>query len=269
MNHRTIFAIVLSLAASLARADGLQDLETFLREVKSAQASFTQVVTSPKREGEATVRSKTSSGRFEFQRPGRFRFEYTKPFEQTIVADGQTLWLYDVDLNQVTARKQQDALGSTPAALIASGTDLKALGEVFELKAAPAAVQDVFGKAAPHGGRLLQPVAGKAVDQIEVRQIGMRAEDRVLIERVIGVMAHPVPHHLDRVKARRAVPEGGPDHILPEGQVGVEIIGRTGAVILRHGGGDPAQGRPPGRRLHGRAAGRTGQGLFGQKPARR
>lgn len=138
MNHRTFFAIALSLAASLAHADGLQDLETFLREVKSAQANFTQVVTSPKREGETTARSKTSSGRFEFQRPGRFRFEYTKPFEQTIVADGQTLWLYDVDLNQVTARKQQDVLGSTPAALIASGTDLKGLSDAFDLKAGAA-----------------------------------------------------------------------------------------------------------------------------------
>lgn len=129
----------LTLCAWSAQADGLQDLDTFLREVKSAQASFTQVVTSPKRTGETVARSKTSSGRFEFLRPGRFRFEYTKPFPQTIVADGQTLWLYDADLNQVTARAQKDALGSTPAALIASGTDLKALGEVFDLKAAPAA----------------------------------------------------------------------------------------------------------------------------------
>lgn len=135
------FFIVSALAlwSWSAQADGLQDLEAFLREVKSAQASFTQVVTSPKRAGETVARSKTSSGRFEFLRPGRFRFEYTKPFPQTIVADGQTLWLYDADLNQVTARAQKDALGSTPAALIASGTDLKALGEVFDLKAAPAA----------------------------------------------------------------------------------------------------------------------------------
>ena len=138
MNTKTFLAAVLTLTTLGARADGLQDLETFLRDVKSAQASFTQVVTSPKRTGETTARSKTSSGSFEFQRPGRFRFEYTKPFEQTIVADGQTLWLHDVDLNQVTARKQQDALGSTPAALIASGTDLKALSDVFDLKAAPA-----------------------------------------------------------------------------------------------------------------------------------
>lgn len=138
MNIKTLLATALTLTVLSAQADGLQDLETFLRDVKSAQASFTQVVTSPKRSGEATARSKTSSGSFEFQRPGRFRFEYTKPFEQTIVADGQTLWLHDVDLNQVTARKQQDVLGSTPAALIASGADIKALSEVFDLKAAPA-----------------------------------------------------------------------------------------------------------------------------------
>ncbi len=128
----------LVLASTVSHADGLKDLETFLREVGSAQAGFTQVVTSPKRAGETVARSKTSSGRFEFLRPNRFRFEYTKPFPQTIVADGQTLWLYDVDLNQVTARKQQEVLGSTPAALIAAGTDLKALSAVFDLKAAPA-----------------------------------------------------------------------------------------------------------------------------------
>ncbi len=116
----------------------MQDLEKFLREVNSAQASFTQVVTSPKRSNETTARSKTSTGRFEFLRPNLFRFQYTKPFEQTIVADGQTLWLHDVDLNQVTSRSQKDALGSTPAALIASGADMKGLSEAFELKAAPA-----------------------------------------------------------------------------------------------------------------------------------
>jgi outer membrane lipoprotein carrier protein len=126
------------LISAPAQADGLKDLEAFLRDAGSGRADFTQVVTSPKRVGETVARSKTSSGRFEFLRPNRFRFEYTKPFEQTIVADGKTLWLYDVDLNQVTARNQQDVLGSTPAALIAAGTDMRALSEAFELKAAPA-----------------------------------------------------------------------------------------------------------------------------------
>lgn len=131
-------AIPLCLAALPARADGLSEMATFLREVNSAQATFTQVVTSPLRTGETVARKKTSSGRFEFLRPNRFRFEYTKPFEQSIVADGDTLWLYDVDLNQITARKQKDVLGSTPAALIAAGTDIKALEAVFELTSAPA-----------------------------------------------------------------------------------------------------------------------------------
>ncbi|MDP2018056.1 outer membrane lipoprotein chaperone LolA [Hydrogenophaga sp.] len=135
---KLMIASALSLAAVGAWADGLQDLEKFLREVGSGKSSFTQVVTSPKRSTEAVARSKTSTGSFEFLRPNRFRFEYTKPFEQTIVADGQTLWLYDVDLNQVTARGQKEVLGSTPAALIAAGTDLKGLSDAFELKAAAA-----------------------------------------------------------------------------------------------------------------------------------
>lgn len=117
------------------RADGLGALEAFLRQVKSAQAEFTQTVTSPPRDGQVRGRSKTSKGRFVFARPDRFRFDYTLPFEQTIVADGKTLWLHDKDLNQVTARDQQSVLGSTPAALIASGADLGPLRKAFDLVA--------------------------------------------------------------------------------------------------------------------------------------
>ncbi len=119
-----------------ASADGLQSLENFVKTVISGRADFTQVVTAPAREGQV-ARTKKSSGTFEFSRPNRFRFVYAKPFEQTIVADGQTLWLYDVDLNQVTARKQAAALGSTPAALIAAAPDLRALQAEFSLAPAP------------------------------------------------------------------------------------------------------------------------------------
>ena len=119
-----------------ALASGMDSLETFIKTARSGRASFTQVVTSPPKDG-AAPRSKTSSGSFEFSRPGRFRFEYTKPFAQTIVADGQTLWLYDADLNQVTARKQAAVLGSTPAALIAAAPDLQALQADFVLSDAP------------------------------------------------------------------------------------------------------------------------------------
>lgn len=117
-------------------ADGLQSLEHFMRNAKAGQAQFTQTVTAPSKAGEAR-RSKVSSGSFEFQRPGQFKFVYTKPFEQTIIADGKTVWLYDVDLHQVTQRNQAQALGSTPAAILASANDLAALQKDFTLQAAP------------------------------------------------------------------------------------------------------------------------------------
>lgn len=117
-------------------ANGLNSLEIFVKTVKTGRSDFTQVVTPPARDGQV-VRPKTSSGTFEFARPGQFKFVYKKPFEQSIVADGQTLWLHDVDLNQVTARPQAQVLGATPAALIASAADLRALQAEFELAAAP------------------------------------------------------------------------------------------------------------------------------------
>ena len=125
-----------TLFALNAFAGGLESLELFVKSVKTGRADFTQVVTPPARDGQVP-RVKTSTGTFEFSRPNQFKFVYKKPFEQIIVADGQTLWLYDVDLNQVTARKQAQVLNSTPAALIASASDLKALQADFTLTAEP------------------------------------------------------------------------------------------------------------------------------------
>lgn len=124
-----------ALTATMACASSLDTLETFLKSTKSGRADFTQVVTPPAKAGQTTVRSKTSTGQFSFVRPTRFRFDYVKPFPQVIVADGQTLWLYDADLEQVTARKQAQALGSTPAALVATAADLSALQKEFSLEA--------------------------------------------------------------------------------------------------------------------------------------
>jgi outer membrane lipoprotein carrier protein len=129
-------------------AAGLNALENFLKSTQSGKADFIQVVTSPAKtelkseaKTDSTEKSvakvKTSSGTFEFSRPNKFKFLYKKPFEQTIVADGTTLWLFDVDLNQVTAKKQALALGATPAALIATAASLKALEAEFKLQDAP------------------------------------------------------------------------------------------------------------------------------------
>jgi outer membrane lipoprotein carrier protein len=126
---------VLALSAGAASASSLDALETFLKSTKSGRADFTQVVTPPAKAGQTTVRSKTSTGTFAFVRPTRFRFDYVKPFAQVIVADGQTLWLYDADLEQVTARKQVSTLSSTPAALVATAADVAALQKEFTLEA--------------------------------------------------------------------------------------------------------------------------------------
>jgi len=133
---KQILAALIAFAACAAHASGLDSLEAFLKNARSGRASFTQVVTAPAK-GEQPARTRNSTGSFEFARPNRFRFDYKKPFEQVIVADGQTLWLYDPDLKQVTARKQEAVLGSTPAALIASAPDIAALKKDFDLQAAP------------------------------------------------------------------------------------------------------------------------------------
>ena len=118
--------LALALAASAAPVDTLRE---FVRDVKAGNARFTQTVTSP--DG---AKQKNSSGSFEFARPNRFRFAYAKPFEQTIVADGEKVWIYDKDLNQASSRRIGQALGATPAALLAGGS----LEKDFDLGNLPA-----------------------------------------------------------------------------------------------------------------------------------
>ena len=131
MRRLAAFALgaVAFLAAARAHADPVETLRGFVRDVKSGTASFTQTVTSP--DG---VKRKTSAGSFEFARPNRFRFVYAKPFAQTIVGDGEKVWIYDADLNQVSARRIGSALGATPAALLAGGS----LDKDFDLANVPA-----------------------------------------------------------------------------------------------------------------------------------
>jgi outer membrane lipoprotein carrier protein len=133
---KTIATLLFAGAALAAHAGPIESLENFIKTAKSGRADFTQVITAPGRDGQAG-KTRTSNGTFEFQRPDRFRFVYRKPFEQTIVADGQTLWLHDIGLNQVTSRKQAQVLGTTPAALIAASPDLATLKRDFELVAMP------------------------------------------------------------------------------------------------------------------------------------
>ena len=125
---RTLLAAGLLAVATLARADAVDSLRAFVRDVKSGTAHFSQVVTSP--DGR---KKKSSSGEFEFQRPHRFRFAYLQPFDQAIVADGSKVWIYDKDLNQASSRRMSAAIGATPAAILAGGD----LDKDFTLTAEP------------------------------------------------------------------------------------------------------------------------------------
>lgn len=109
-----------------AQADSLDRFKTFLRDTQSARAQFEQKVYG--RDGKLT---QESTGSFVFQRPGRFRWNYAKPVDQLIVGDGERVWIYDRDLNQVTVRKLSRALGSTPAALLAGASDVE---KAFDLR---------------------------------------------------------------------------------------------------------------------------------------
>lgn len=129
MKKFLVSTLLMSAAAAANAQTAVDTLKEFVRDVKSGRAEFTQTVTSP--DG---AKKKTSSGKFEFSRPNRFRFTYLKPFEQLIVADGQKVWIYDADLNQASSRKFSQALGSTPAALLAGGS----LEKDFDLAAQPA-----------------------------------------------------------------------------------------------------------------------------------
>lgn len=187
---KIITAILIAFSATVVSADGLKSLESFMKGAQTGRADFSQTVTSPPKEGQ-TARTKTSSGSFEFQRPGRFKFLYKKPFEQTIVADGQTLWLYDMDLNQVTQRSQSQALGSTPAALLASAPDMSALKAEFTLASAPEqdGLQWVVATPKAKDGQLKSVRVGFEGDQLAALDILDSFGQRSLI-RFTGMQAN-------------------------------------------------------------------------------
>ena len=125
---RTVFALVAALAflalAGLTRAapaaGAVEQMREFAQSTRSARGEFAQ--RTMKASGQA---AESTTGVFAFAKPGRFRWEVRKPFEQLMVADGEQVWFYDKDLNQVTTRPLGDALGATPAAILFGTGDLE------------------------------------------------------------------------------------------------------------------------------------------------
>lgn len=114
------FLAVCSLTVSVAsaQAGAVDALKQFNNDADGISGSFTQTVQSKKK-------TQTAHGTFKILRPGLFKWEYTSPYKQTIVGDGQTVWLYDVDLAQVTKSSQDQAIGGSPAAILSNKTALE------------------------------------------------------------------------------------------------------------------------------------------------
>jgi outer membrane lipoprotein carrier protein len=110
----------LLLLAAPVGAAGVDTLKAYLQETSSARAHFTQVVYDRNKR-----KLQETSGTMQFARPGRIRWAYEKPYEQLIVGDGTKLWIYDKDLNQVTVKGITQAIGGSPAALLAGSNDIE------------------------------------------------------------------------------------------------------------------------------------------------
>jgi outer membrane lipoprotein carrier protein len=120
-------------ASPSALADPIRELTTYVRSTESATARFEQ------RQYDAAgklIPRSLSSGTLQMQRPGKFRWEVTKPYAQLLVADGTQLWVYDPDLKQVTVKPQAAALAGSPAAFLLGQGDLN---QAFTLRALPPA----------------------------------------------------------------------------------------------------------------------------------
>ena len=168
----------LCLASRASLANGLDDFLAFNSATKTATARFEQQVLD--RAGKVVDRA---SGTFAFARPGKFRWTYEKPHKQVLVGDGAKLWIHDPDLNQVTVKRIDAAVSSTPAALLAGKDDITAL---FTLRDAGGADGLTWVEATPKAAdtgfeRVRLGLHGKTLAAMELNdQLGGRTMLRFL-----------------------------------------------------------------------------------------
>jgi len=115
-----LVALLSCISLTAAAAGGIAQLRQFVEAARSAQGEFDQTVSAA-----SGRKPQHASGSFVFARPGKFRWTYDKPYAQLLVSDGEKLWSWDRDLNQVTVKPLGDALGSTPAAILAGDDALE------------------------------------------------------------------------------------------------------------------------------------------------
>ncbi len=124
----TLFTLLLWLLPTVAQGSAIESLKTFIREAQTVRANFSQTLLD---KDARTIQE--SSGTMLFERPDKFRWTYEKPYEQLIVGDGTKVWFYDQDLEQVTVRPLDLAIGSSPAALLAGDVNIEANFKLVEI----------------------------------------------------------------------------------------------------------------------------------------
>lgn len=118
---RKLIFLSLGFLPTVLMAGGSEELQKFLNNVSSAEGSFDQTVV----DKSGKLLDGPSTGVFAFSRPGKFVWEYETPYEQRIVSNGKTLWIWDKDLNQVTVRRLKGAIPASPASVLFGQSDLK------------------------------------------------------------------------------------------------------------------------------------------------
>lgn len=155
----SLFASSALLVSGLASASAIEQFKSFVVGTKTAKGTFVQVQV--KLVNGKVQPGKTASGIFKFSRPGKFIWNYVKPYEQSLQADGDKLYMYDKDLNQVTIKALGNAIGSSPAAILFGSTDLE---KNFTLKDA----------GINQGIEWLEAIPKEKDTQFEVIRIGMK-----------------------------------------------------------------------------------------------
>jgi outer membrane lipoprotein carrier protein len=204
-------AATLLLAGAVASAappppGGLERLQDFLDRARSMRANFRQEVTNG---GQQVV--ERAEGQVVLKRPGRFRWDYQRPYERVVVADGKRLWLYEADLSQVTVRPLTDALGETPAALL---TGERKILERFEVVSSWSGEQLTWVKLKPRA-------TDSDFASVSVAFAGDRPAELVLDDRM-GQQTHL---YLTDVRLNAPVADDAFDFKVP-----------PGADVIREGG---------------------------------
>jgi len=207
MKRLCLSALFLLVSLPLHAADiGVERMNAFLRDVKTLKADFSQVVLDANGK-----QVKQSIGTLVIKRPDRFRWDYAKPNAETIVADGKRLWLYDVELQQVTVKPLDATLATSPAVLLAGSNDVD---KSF-------AVTDLGEKDGLAWVQLTPKVKDSDFDSVK---LGFKGDDIAIME-LKDNLGNTTRITLENIQRNPAVDDGS-FHFTPP--AGADVIGDTG-----------------------------------------